>query len=93
MRKLTSTLKKKSRKKVQAGNELSNILPRSLQMRKSHHHHYYFYYNFITVDPFATNLGLMVHHHKLEYLVESWIAVFKVKVTAKDKNVNKLLFR
>ena len=51
------------------------------------------YYIFKSSDLFATKFGLMVNHHKQEYPVKNWIAVFKVKVTAKDKNVNKLLFR
>ena len=42
-----------------------------------------------TSAPFATKPGLMVNHYKLEYPVKNWIAVFKVKVTAKDQNVSK----
>ena len=33
----------------------------------------------------------MVHHLKPEYSVKNWIAVFKVKITAKDQNVNEWL--
>ena len=33
-------------------------------------------------DVFATKLGLMVHHRKLECSVNKWIAVYKGKVTA-----------
>ena len=42
---------------------------------------------------FATKLGLIVQHHKLECPVEKWIAAFKVKVTAKVQNVSECLSR
>ena len=48
----------------------------------------YLYFILQISDLFATRLGLIVHQHKLEYTVKNWIAAFKVKVIAKDQNVN-----
>ena len=41
-----------------------------------------------TADPFATEMGLMVHHHKVDCLVKilDCSVVVKVKVTEKVKN-------
>ena len=50
-----------------------------------------FYFVLWTVDPFATKLGLIVNHHKLESW-KNWITVFKVKVTVKIQNVNECVF-
>ena len=42
-----------------------------------------------TADPFATKLGLLVLHHKVDCLVKrfDFSVVVKVKVTAKFQNV------
>ena len=53
----------------------------------------YSHYIFWTSDPFATRLGLLVSHRKLECPLKNWITVFKVKVTAKDQNVSEWLCR
>ena len=46
---------------------------------------------FCTYYLFATKLGLMVHHHKLECLLKHLYAVYKVKVTAKVWNISECL--
>ena len=43
---------------------------------------------YLTADPFATKLGLMVHHHKVDCLgkrLDCWV-VHKVEVTEKVQN-------
>ena len=45
----------------------------------------------VSTDPFATNLGLMVHHYKPSVLLENWIAVFRFMVIVKVQKVNKCL--
>ena len=42
---------------------------------------------FETTGLFATKLGLIVQHHKLECSVEKWVTAFKVKVTVKDNRM------
>ena len=35
----------------------------------------------VCMQPFVTNLGIVVHHHEPECHVKKWNSVFKVKVT------------
>ena len=44
---------------------------------------------FLNFRSICNQIWLMVHHHKPKYPVEHWIAVHKIKVSAKDHNVNK----
>ena len=46
---------------------------------------------FETAGLFATKLGLVAQHHKLECPVEKGVTAFKVKVTVKVHNVSECL--
>ena len=43
------------------------------------------YYVFWTADPFASKVGLVAHHHKLDYLVKRLDGTVVVKVTERLK--------
>ena len=49
-----------------------------------------FYFIFWIIDSLATKLGLMIHHHKPECLmnIAVWITPHKVKVMVKGQNVS-----
>ena len=53
----------------------------------------YFCCIFLTAGWFATKLGLVVQHYKLECPFEKWDYCVKVKVTAKVQNVSECLSR
>ena len=49
-----------------------------------------FYYIISTVDSLASKLSLMIHHHQKPKCLmkkKKWIAIFRVKVTGKGKNI------
>ena len=35
----------------------------------------------VSLQPFVTKLGIVVHHHEAECHVKKWDSIFKVKVT------------
>ena len=35
----------------------------------------------VSLQPFVTKLGIVVHHHEVECHVKKWDSIFKVKVT------------
>ena len=62
----------------------------SWSVARAHMIKIWLYYIFWTADSLGAKLGLMVHHHKPEYLVKKkkWITAFKGKVTVKTQNVD-----
>ena len=51
-----------------------------------------FFYICSIADPFATKLGLMVHYHKPECLMEKWDCCVQGQGHSKISNVNEYLY-